>query len=89
MVVKSSSSSGLGWRFAAGVVLIVGGYIAWTFIPVVVATDLSTGAKSALTAFLGATPFMTKLAAVAIMGKPAYDLFKRTVLKSIRLRAGS
>ena len=64
-------------------------HIAWTFIPVVVATDLSTGAKSALTALLGATPFMTKIAAVAIMGKPAYDLFKRTVLKSLRVRASS
>ena len=67
---KDSPSSNVGWRFAAGVVLIVGGYVAWTFIPVVVATELSTGAKSVLTALLGATPFMTKIAAVAIMGKP-------------------
>ncbi|RPI44218.1 MAG: hypothetical protein EHM67_04070 [Hyphomicrobiaceae bacterium] len=89
MVEKNGPSSNVGWRFAAGVVLIVGGYIAWTFIPVVVATDLSTGAKSALTALLGATPFMTKIVAVAIMGKPAYDLFKRTVLKSLRVRASS
>ena len=89
MVEKNGPSSNVGWRFAAGIVLIVGGYIAWTFIPVVVATDLSTGAKSALTALLGATPFMTKIVAVAIMGKPAYDLFKRTVLKSLRVRASS
>lgn len=89
MVQKDSQASNVGWRFAAGVVLIVGGYIAWTFIPVVVATELSTGAKSALTALLGATPFLTKIAAVAIMGKPAYDLFKRTVLKSLRVRASS
>jgi hypothetical protein len=89
MVEKDSPNSNVGWRFAAGIVLIVGGYIAWTFIPVVVATELSTGAKSALTALLGATPFMTKIAAVAIMGKPAYDLFKRTVLKSLRVRANS
>ena len=89
MIAKDSPSANIGWRFAAGVVLIVGGYIAWTFIPVVVATDLSTGAKSVLTALLGATPFMTKIAAVAVMGKPAYDLFKRTVLKSLRVRASS
>ena len=89
MAEKNSPSNNLGWRFSAGVALIVGGYIAWTFIPVVVATDLSTGAKSVLTALLGATPFMTKIAAVAIMGKPAYDLFKRTVLKSLRVRASS
>jgi hypothetical protein len=89
MVEKDSPSSNIGWRFAAGIILIVGGYIAWTFIPVVVATDLSTGAKSALAALLGATPFMTKIVAVGIMGKPAYDLFKRTVLKSLRVRASS
>ena len=89
MVEKNGAPSNVGWRFAAGIVLIVGGYIAWTFIPVVVATDLSTGAKSVLTALLGATPFMTKIAAVAVMGKPAYDLFKRTVLKSLRVGASS
>src|SRR4029079_15081700 len=87
MVEKNGPSSNVGWRFAASIVLIVGGYIAWTFIPVVVATDLSTGAKSVLTTLLGATPFMTKIVAVAIMGKPAYDLFKRTVLKSLRISA--
>ena len=89
MVEKDGPNSNVGWRFAAGIVLIVGGYIAWTFIPVVVATDLSTGAKSVFTALLGATPFMTKIAAVAVMGKPAYDLFKRTVLKSLRVGASS
>ena len=87
VVEKDSPSTRLGWRFAVGVVLIVGGYIAWTLIPVAVATDLPTGVKSALTALLGATPFLTKVAAVALMGRPAYDLFKRSVLKSLRLRA--
>jgi hypothetical protein len=52
---------------------------------VAVATDLDPGAKSAITALLGATPFLTKVAAVALMGKPAYDFFKRSVLKSLRL----
>jgi hypothetical protein len=89
MVAQDSPSARLGWRFAVGVVLIVGGYIAWTLIPVAVATDLHPGTKSALTALLGATPFMTKVVAVALMGRPAYDLFKRSVLKSLRLRAGS
>ncbi len=89
MVEKDSPSTRLGWRFAVGVVLIVGGYIAWTLIPVAVATDLPTGVKSALTALLGATPFLTKVAAVALMGRPAYDLFKRSVLKSLHLRASS
>jgi hypothetical protein len=89
VVAQDSSSTRLGWRFAVGVALIVGGYAAWSLIPVAVATDLHPGAKSVLTALLGATPFLTKVAAVALMGRPAYDLFKRTVLKSLRIRAGS
>ena len=89
MVEKDSPSTRFGWRFAVGVVLIVSGYIAWTLIPVAVATDLPTGVKSVLTALLGATPFLTKVAAVALMGRPAYDLFKRSVLKSLHLRASS
>jgi hypothetical protein len=75
----------LGWRFTAGVVLIVGAYAAWSLIPVVVTSDLPAWAKSALAAVLGATPFMSKVAAVALMGRPAYDFFKRNVLKSLRL----
>ena len=52
------------------------------------ATLAQPGRRTAMkTALLGATPFMTKIAAVGIMGKPAYDLFKRTVLKSLRVRA--
>jgi hypothetical protein len=89
VVEQDSPSARLGWRFAVGVVFIIGGYISWTLITVAVAADLPTGAKSALTALLGATPFLTKVAAVALMGRPAYDLFKRSVLKSLRLRASS
>jgi len=65
----------LGWRFAIGVVLIVGGYAAWSLIM----TDLHPAVKSVLTGLLGATPFLTKIAAVALMGRPAYDLLKRSV----------
>jgi len=86
---QESPSARLGWRFAVGVVLIIGGYAAWSLIPVAVAMDIHPGAKSALTALLGATPFLTKVAAVALMGRPAFELFKRSVLKSLRLRTSS
>jgi hypothetical protein len=69
--------------------LIGAGYAAWSLIPVAIATELHPLAKSVLAALLGATPFLTKVAAVALMGRPAYDLFKRSVLKSLRMRAGS
>jgi hypothetical protein len=71
----------LGWRFAFGTALIVGGYIAWPLIPVVIASDLPTGLKGFLSALFGATPFLTKVAAVALMGKPAYQFLKRSVFK--------
>jgi hypothetical protein len=69
----------LGWRFGIGVALMVGGYAAWSLIPVAVMTDLHPAIKSALTGLLGATPFLTKIAAVALMGRPAYNFFKRSV----------
>ena len=69
--------------------MIGAGYAAWSLIPVAIATELHPVAKSVLAALLGATPFLTKVAAVALMGRPAYDLFKRSVLKSLRMRAGS
>jgi hypothetical protein len=47
VVARDNPSIRLGWRFAVGVVLIVGGYAAWSLIPVAVATDLHPGAKSA------------------------------------------
>lgn len=80
------SLRGHGWRFAVGVLLIIGGYAAWPFIPVAFEADLQPAAKSALTGLLGATPFLTKLMAVALMGRPAYDLFKRAVLQYVRVR---
>jgi len=88
VTAQETATVRVGWRFATGVSLIVGGYAAWSLIPVAVATDLEPWAKSALTALLGATPILTKVVAIGLMGRPAYDLFKRTVLKSLRLRAG-
>lgn len=85
MTAKDNPAAKLGWRFAIGVTIIVGAYAAWSFIPVVVTSDLPAWAKSALTALLTVTPFMSKIVAVALMGRPAYDFFKKTLLKSLRL----
>jgi hypothetical protein len=85
VTAKDNPAAKLGWRFAIGVAIIVGAYAAWSLIPAVVASDLNPGIKSALAAILGATPFMSKFIAVALMGRPAYDFFKRSVLKSLRL----
>jgi hypothetical protein len=78
-----SSATQLGWRFAIGVTLIVGGYAAWSLIPFAVMAELHPAIKSALTGLLGATPFLTKIVAVALMGKPAYNFLKRSVIRFV------
>ena len=77
----------IGWRFALGTIVLVGAYAAWPLIPVVMMTDLEPGIKAGLSGLLGATPFMSKFVALAIMGRPAYYFLKRTVFNRIRRRA--
>jgi hypothetical protein len=71
---KNNPTAKLGWRFTAGVVLIMGGYVAWSLIPVVVTADLPGWAKSGLAALLGATPFMSKVVAIVLIGPPSLRL---------------
>ena len=65
------------WRLAIGAVVIAGGYAAWLIIPLVVASDLSPNIKSGLTALLGATPLLTKLIAIALLGRPTITFLKK------------
>lgn len=83
MATQESSSIRLGWRFAVGLTLVVGGYAAWSLIPVAVATDLHPGTKSVLTALLGATPFFTKVAAVMSSGSKTYCFREEKVKNEI------
>ena len=50
-------------------------------IPLVLASDFEPQLKATLTALIGFTPLLTKLAAVALLGKPALNLIKRVVAK--------
>jgi branched-subunit amino acid ABC-type transport system permease component len=77
----------IGWRFALGTLVLVGAYAAWGLIPVVMMTDLEPGIKAGLSGALGATPFISKFIALAIMGRPAYYFLKRTVFSRLRRRA--
>ena len=79
----------IGWRFALGTLVLVGAYIAWPLIPVVMMTDLEPGIKAAISGVLGGTPFMSKFVALAIMGRPAYYFLKRTVFSRMRRKAAS
>jgi hypothetical protein len=76
------------WRLIIGAVLIAGGYGAWLIIPIVVASDLSPGTKTALTAVLGATPLLTKLLALALLGRPTIDFLKRHSFNPFRKDSG-
>lgn len=76
----------IGWRFALGTILIIGGYGAWSLIPIVIEADLEPSAKAFLSGLFGATPFLTKVIAVALMGRPAYNFLKRTVFQWLRQR---
>jgi hypothetical protein len=71
------------WRLAIGAVLIAGGYAAWLIIPIVVPSI-----KSGLAAFLGATPLLTKLIAVALLGRPTINFLKKHSFKLFRRSAG-
>jgi hypothetical protein len=82
------SADQIGWRFALGTFLIFGGYAAWSLIPVVIEADLAPSVKAALSGLFGATPFLTKVVAVALMGRPAYNFLKRTVFQYVRKAAG-
>ena len=79
----------IGWRFALGTLVLVGAYGAWPLIPVVMMTDLEPGIKAGLSGILGATPFMSKFVALAIMGRPAYYFLKRTVFSRLRRKAAA
>jgi hypothetical protein len=76
----------IGWRFGLGTLILVGAYLAWPLIPVVMAADLEPGLKASISGLLGATPFLSKFIAVAVMGRPAYYFLKRTVYTRVRRR---
>jgi hypothetical protein len=48
------------------------------------AADLAPSIKAALSGLFGATPFLCKFIAVALMGRPAYYFLKRTVYQRLR-----
>ena len=62
----------------------MGGYGAWLIIPLVVGSDLTPTIKTALTAVLGATPLLTKLLAIALLGRPTIDSLKKHSVKLFR-----
>src|SRR4051794_37535607 len=76
-----TSAAQVGCRFGIGVGLIICGYVGLLLIPVVTNSDLSLGIKTPLAGLLAITPILTKIAAVAVMGKPGFNFVKQCVSK--------
>ena len=76
------------WRLAIGAVIVAGGYAAWLIIPLVVASGLSPGIKSGLAIFLGTTPLLMKLIAIALLGRPTINFLKKHSFKLFRRSVG-
>ena len=71
----------LGWKVGLAAALIAAGYGAWLLIPLVVGSDLAPHTKTMLIATLGATPLLTKFAAVALFGKEAINFLRRYLVR--------
>lgn len=78
---QTPSFSQAGWRFGIGIILIIGGYAALALIPVVTGSNLTLALKTPLTGLLAVMPIITKVAAIAVMGKPGFNLLKSHVFK--------
>ncbi|HEX2447610.1 MAG TPA: hypothetical protein VHK26_05425 [Methyloceanibacter sp.] len=72
-----------GWRLLMGAILIAGGYGAWLLIPFVMSSHISAHAKAGLTARLGAMPLLTKLLAIALLGRPTINYLKKNFGKVV------
>jgi hypothetical protein len=76
-----------GWRLCMAMALVIAGYSALLLIPVVIATDFEPKLKAAMTGVLGLAPLLTKLAAIAIIGKPAFTFIKHRMVKFLQNRS--
>ena len=81
---QTASEMGVGnarFRFGIAVGLIMAGYVALGLIPVVINSDMTAGAKATLSGLLALSPMLTKIAAVAVMGKRGFKTLKGYVFK--------
>jgi hypothetical protein len=78
---QATTNGKVGVRFGIGVALIIAGYAALALIPVVGGADIKLGLKTALVAFIAIMPMLTKVAAIAVMGKAGFNFLKDHALK--------
>jgi hypothetical protein len=74
-----------GWRFRVGLIVLVGGWLSPLCIPVVTATDLPAKWKTIISGMLAVgIPEVFTILAIAIMGKPGYNLIKKAILSFLK-----
>jgi hypothetical protein len=81
---QTASEMGVGnarFRFGIAVGLIMAGYVALGLIPVVINSDMTAGPKATLSGLLALSPMLTKIAAVAVMGKRGFKILKAYLFK--------
>ena len=78
---QTPGTGAAGWRFGLGIILIVGGYAALALIPMVTGSDLAMGVKTPLAGILAFMPVLTKVAAIAVMGKAGFNVLKGHAFK--------
>ena len=78
---QASAPAPPGWRLRIGISLFVLGWVCPLFIPLVTASDLSTGWKTTLSGLLlvGA-PEVFGFAAIFLLGKPGFNFIKSKVM---------
>lgn len=78
-MTTDSRAAGFGWRLGAGIGVIVVGYAALMLIPTVSGSELPRGLKSLITGVILLSPLLSKVAAVAIMGKSGFTFIKQRI----------
>jgi len=69
-----------GWRFRLGLIVLVVGWLSPLCIPLITATELPTRWKTVISGMLAVgIPEVFTVAAIAIMGKPGYNLIKERI----------
>ena len=74
-----------GWRFRAGLIVLIVGWLRPLLIPLVAGSSLPTEWKTIISGLLAVgIPEVFTLAAVAIMGRQGYDLIKDRIFRFLK-----
>ena len=82
---SNTRSPRAGWRFRLGLIILVVGWLSPLLIPVVAMTSLATEWKTIISGLLAVgIPEVFTVAAMAIMGKPGYNLIKERIFSFLK-----